>query len=373
MNYWQLVLAPPSAVLVQIVPSLPPAVNGVGDYATLLARELRSRHGTESTFVVGDPAWTPPADGAEFPARAVAARTADALGSLLAAAGEEPTTVLLHYVPYGYAPRGCPFWLVKSLRHLRYLRYPRAKNRIITIFHELSADGEPPWRSAFWLSPFQRRLGRELGRLSDGRQMTTNLVADQLRAMLPPDDNAVAALPVFSNLGETESPLPLAQRQRRMVVFGTRTWREAVYQRHADDLLAACRRLGIESVLDVGAPLASPPSGLPIPFAAHGLLRTEDAPEVFGKSLAGFFTYPTPYLGKSGIFAAYCAHGLVPVTPADNRRPNGDGLCAGTHYLAGPDGEAPAEVSRAAHAWYGQHGIRVHANAVRRAVSRVRS
>ena len=355
-------------VLLQIVPSLPPAVNGVGDYATLLARELRARHGVESRFVVGDPAWTPPADGPEFPARAVPARTADALSRLLPPA-DDPTPVLLHYVPYGYAPRGCPFWLVKSLRRLRRLRQPRLPTRFITIFHELSADNEPPWKTAFWLSPFQRRLGRELGRLSDHRQMTTNLVADQLRAMLPAGDHAVEALPVFSNLGEADPPLPAAQRRRRMVVFGTRTWREAVYTRHVDDLLAACRHLGIKSVLDVGAPLHTPPVNLPVPFAAHGLLQPADAPEVFGESLAGFFTYPVPYLGKSGIFAAYCAYGLVPVTTADNRLANADGLRAGTHYLLGGQGGEPADVSRAAHAWHMQHRLRVHADGIHRAMT----
>ena len=105
----------------------------------------------------------------------------------------------------------------------------------------------------------------------------------------------------------------------------------------------------------MGAPLASPPSDLSIPFSAHGLLRVEDAPAVFGESLAGFFTYPAPYLGKSGIFAAYCAHGLVPVTTADNRRPNADGLQAGIHYLVGTEGNPPEAVARAAHAWYRQH------------------
>ena len=357
-------------MLLQIVPSLPPAVNGVGDYATLLARELRARHGVESRFVVGDPAWNPPADGAEFPARAVPTRTADALARLLPSA-DDPTPVLLHYVPYGYAPRGCPFWLVESLRHLRYSRYPRAKNRIITIFHELSADNEPPWRTAFWLSPFQRRLGRELGRLSDHRQMTTNLVADQLRVMLPAHYNAVTALPVFSNLGEVDPPLPVAQRHRRMVVFGTRTWREAVYTRHVEDLLTACLHLGIESVLDVGAPLNAPPTDLPLPFTEHGLLQPADAPEVFGASLAGFFTYPVPYLGKSGIYAAYCAHGLVPVTTANNRRSNADGLYAGTHYLLGGQGGNPAEVARAAHAWHTQHRLQVHADEIYRAMTTV--
>ena len=350
--------------LLQVVPSLPPAVNGVGDYATILARQLWERHGVESSFVVGDPAWVPPPGGAEFPTRAVPARTAGSLGEALAAVPASGT-ILLHYVPYGYAPRGCPFWLADALRDLRRRR---PDLRLITVFHELSADGERPWKSAYWLSPIQRRLGRRIGRLSGVRRMTTTRVAEQLRGMLAPDDQGVETVPVFSNLGEPASLLPTGQRQRRMVVFGTRTWREEVYRRHLDGLLAACRHLGVESILDVGSPLTSLPTGLPLPLAVHGLLRTEDSPEVFGRSLAGFFTYPAAWLGKSGIFAAYCAHGLVPVTIPGNDEPSLEGLQPGVHYLVNGQGDAPEEVGRAAHAWYRQHCAAVHADGIHRAM-----
>lgn len=351
-------------MLLQIVPSLPPTVSGVGDYATLLARELRSRHGVASRFLVGDPGWNPPPGGPEFPARAVPARTAAAF--LQALPAETSATILLHYVPYGYAPRGCPFWLVAALRQRLQLR---PETRLITIFHELSADHEPPWRTAFWLSPIQRRLGRQLARLSAARRLTTTRVAHQLRALLPPDDNAVEALPVFSNLGELAAPPSTGQRQRRLVVFGTRTWREEVYREHRAHLRAACRQLDIASILDVGPPLASPPANLPLPFSAHGLLRVEDAPAVFGQSLAGFFTYPVPWLGKSGIFAAYCAHGLVPVTIPGNDQPNADGLRPGEHYLVAGQPQGLAEISRSAHAWYRQHRLAVHAAGIHHALT----
>jgi cobalamin biosynthesis protein CbiG len=62
--------------LIQIVPYLPPAHEGVGGYAAALARELRERLGVESRFVTGDPA--------------------------------PGSTVLLHYANYGYQTRGCP-------------------------------------------------------------------------------------------------------------------------------------------------------------------------------------------------------------------------------------------------------------------------
>lgn len=351
------------STLLQIVPSLPPTVSGVGDHATCLARDLQARYGVRSRFIVGDPAWTPPPGGPEFPVETVAARRPADLLPLLPTDHDRPTPVLLHYVPYGYAKRGCPFWLIDALRRFRG---PRRNGRLLTIFHELSADDEPPWKSAFFLAPFQRRLGRRMGRLSDVRRMTTTGVADQLRAMLLPGDNALETLPVFSNLGEASPPLPPEQRARRMVVFGTRTWRHETYQRHRNDLLAACRRLEIEQVLDVGAPLDSPPTGLPIPFAAHGLLRVEDAPEVFGNSQAGFFTYPAAWLGKSSIFAAYCGWGLAPVTTPANTLPNLEGLQAGVHYLPGGEGDTPGHAARAAHAWYGRHRLRVHADGIYR-------
>src|SRR5882724_4983623 len=123
--------------IVQIVPRLAPTVTGVGDYALLIAEELRRAHGISTRFIVGDPHWDGPANVNRFSVAKVAARSANDLVRSLA---EEPgmqTPVLLHYVGYGYQKRGCPIWLVRGLAQWRS---GAAERRLFTMFHELYAS-----------------------------------------------------------------------------------------------------------------------------------------------------------------------------------------------------------------------------------------
>ena len=364
--------------LIQLVPILPPALSGVGDYAWLLARELRDAQDVPTRFLVGDPQWNGnEAAVAPFPARAVPARTAPALGRALDAAEESggglPGAVLLHYVGYGYAHRGCPFWLVDAVTRWRQAR---AGRRLIVLFHELYATGSP-WSSVFWTSPFQKRLAARLGRAADGRRMTTRVAAGQLRTLLGGVDSggAIETLPVFSTLGEPVAPTPLSARRRQLVVFGSRSWRADVYTRCLADLTDACRALEIDRVVDVGRPLdAVPGGGLPMPVEVAGPLPAAEASDLFAGSLAGYFSYPVLSMEKSTILAAYCAHGMVPVTFPDNVHPGSDGFTAGEHYLAGtpphpPDEDTLERVAAAALAWYAGHRLAIHAAGVRRQMS----
>lgn len=344
--------------LVQIVPALPPALNGVGDYATLLAGELRAAHGVKSRFAVGDPAWRGSGGG---DAETVRARSAGELERLLP---DGAGNVLLHYVGYGYATRGCPFWLADGLE--RWKRR-EARGRLIVLFHETYATG-PVWSSAFWTSPAQQSIAKRLARLADARQMTTTVAADELRAVLREPLSGLRIVPVFSNLGEPAGLTPLAQRRRQMIIFGSRSWRAEAYTRDLPDLCDVCRRLEIERIIDIGAPCGVDPNAvkLPVPVVATGPLSAAEASARFAESFAGFFNYPVPFLAKSGIFAAYCAHRLLPVTWARNRGPNGDGLVANTHFLAAP-GAAPHDndaIAAAAHTWYAGHRLAVHAEGI---------
>ena len=283
--------------------------------------------------------------------------------------GGLPGAALLHYVGYGYAHRGCPFWLVDAVERWRRAR---AGRRLIVLFHELYATG-PPWSSVFWTSPFQQRLAARLGRAADIRRMTTQVAAGQLRALLGPAGHAAAieTTPVFSTLGEPAAPPPLAARRRQIVVFGSRSWRADVYTRCLADLTDACRWLEIERVVDVGAPLdAVPGGGLPVPLEVAGPLPAAEAGALFAGSLAGYFSYPVLSMEKSTILAAYCAHGMVPLTFPGNVQAHADGFAAGTHYLAGtagrtPDTPALARVAAAAREWYAGHRLAVHAAGVR--------
>ena len=268
--------------------------------------------------------------------------------------------VLLHYVPYGYANRGCPLWLVDAVEGWK--RAAGSSGRLLVFFHEVYASG-PPWSSAFWANPVQRWLAARLARAADARRITTSVSRRELRRTLwRTGDLPTTIAPVFSNLGEPADPPPADARERQIVVFGSRHVREAVYA-HANALAAFCARHGIGRVVDVGAPI---PGGVRLGRGVEvretGVLPAAEASALFARSLAGYFGYPAPYLGKSGTFAAYCAHRIVPVTFPGNIGAE-DGLRAGEHYLEGSgDGASFGTVADAAHAWYRAHALRVHAD-----------
>ena len=169
----------PQRQIIQIVPKLPPAIDGLGDYALNIARQLYKDFGVRTHFVVGDPAWVGAEEIEGCPVSKVKTRSASNLLALLLNVNAPPRVVLLHYVGYGYAKRGCPFWLVKGLEN-----WKRNTNnaQLVTMFHELYAFG-PPWTSSFWLSVFQRNLVERLVQLSDHCVTSNDGYAAKLHSM----------------------------------------------------------------------------------------------------------------------------------------------------------------------------------------------
>jgi hypothetical protein len=334
--------------VVHIVPSLPPPHEGVGSFAMALAEALRARHGIESRF----------AAAAELPRDPTA--LAGALADAVDRDGE--SAVLLHYANYGYQPRGCPAWLVEGLARWR----PRHHGRLVTMFHEIAATGAP-WRSSFWLSPLQRRLAAALARRSEG--LTTSLEVHRRLLLRWVPDREVAVLPVFSTVGEPSAPPPLSARALRLVVFGGPGTRARAYRELGPALALACRTLGIEEVCDVG-PGDGPGNGpaaarLPVPVRRLGALPSAEVSELLAGSLAGFIGYPAPFLPKSTIFAAYCAHRMLPVCAWPRPRRDGDEPAL-PFWSPRPGGGARRdddfqELADRAHAWYGGHTLSHHA------------
>lgn len=366
--------APTTLRLVQIVPRLAPPAEGVGSYAAALAGAL-SRLGVETCFVVGDPAW--PESEPEGGARAVRveARTAAALAAALDRAGEG-VPVLLHYAGYGYQTRGCPRWLVEGLSD--------RKPRLLTLFHEVYASG-PPWRSSFWTLPLQRRLAAELVRRSADLTTTLTLYAGLLRPWAA--GREIAIQPVFSTVGEPEPAAVrwLAARRRRMVVFGGAGVRSRAWAEARPALARACAGLGIEEIADVGPAIAGtavPEEVGGAPVRRLGVLAAAALSDLLLDSLAGFAVYPPAFLPKSTIFAAYCAHGLLPVcvpwrASAVDRREEGDGLTAGRQYWEAGSRPAgapahPQEIADAARSWYAGHSLALQAAAWRERLGRLR-
>ncbi|MDJ0739247.1 MAG: hypothetical protein QNJ91_05995 [Gammaproteobacteria bacterium] len=311
-----------------ICPDVP---GGVLDYALAVSARLGAGTGDVVRLTAdGVPAWPLPADA----------------------------DVVVHWSGYGYSRRGTPLWLLRRLAAQR----PRIR-RLAVVFHELYASG-PPWTSAFWLSPLQRRLTRRLAELADFRVASRRASADWLAANAPGAVDAV--LPVPSNVGELADADP--PRQPAVVVFGGAPLRAATYRSVGSDLFAWLSRHGL-TLHDIGPPIDDPRLQRDLEQSGarrHGYIDADAVQAVLREARYGLLAYPVAYLAKSGVFAAYAANAVAPVVlgaPGTNR----DGLRAGEHFLAGLPRDdddsacACAGVAGAAWDWYQPHRVGVHA------------
>jgi hypothetical protein len=148
------------------------------------------------------------------------------------------------------------------------------------------------------------------------------------------------------------------ERQPRMIVFGSVGWRRKVYFECKSSLETACRAMGIDEIVDIGCAMEIPQ--LAVPVSCRGILSAAEGSHEMLNSRAGFFAYPTNTLGKSGIFSAYAAHGLVPVTHNENKVENEDGLLANKHFIFSNTVQRinAEEVGRQAREWYDNHSLK---------------
>ncbi len=343
--------------LLQLVPQLPPAIDGVGDYAARLGAALGAAHGVAPAYLVTTAGWRASA-GAPGPAAGLARHDAAALLAGCAALLDgQPSTggeaLLVHWSNYGYQRRGCPWWLVRALGRLRAAR---PALRVVTMFHELYDAGAPLRSSAFWLAPWQRRLAAQTARLSDTCATNTVRHRDLLAAWSGRAPAEVALLPVFSNIGEPAEVPAFAARASELVVFGGAGSRRRVYARAPGALAAACRALGVVAVHDVGPqPQEMPTAVAGLPVARHGALPAAALGALLLRVRYGALDYPRDLLGKSGIHAAYASHGVVPVmTRPEPRGPlAADPALLDAAALAGAAARAPECAARALAAYRG--------------------
>jgi hypothetical protein len=226
---------------------------------------------------------------------------------------------------------------------------------LVTVFHELFATGQP-WQSSFWLSPFQRRLAARMCRTSDGAVTSLARYAARLRKWSP--RATVTTLPVFSTLGETAQPLPPADRRPALVVLGSPGLRRRAYLTTESELRAACAALAVEEIVDIGHGPVAPDSVGSVPVRKMGFVDSEAVAKLLATCRAGFICYPAEFLGKSTVFAAYCAHGMVPIVawPGEPRAAH-DFPCWQPAASAGPEWSAQASQ---AHEWYRSHDLATH-------------
>lgn len=337
-----------------IVQVVPPGEGGVRDYMACLAEQW-SAAGTVCRVIA-------------LSASAVRQkRLATRLAELASPPGPaEPIILVLHFSGYGYHARGLCAWLVEEVAHAQHALGGRLK--LAVVFHELFARGEPPWRSAFWLSPLQAAAARRLARLADVVWTNTEHHAAWLRDALPAG-STVHAWPVFSNVGEPRDLPEQSARAPRAILFGS-----VATRRRALDGLRRCgapllERLGVEELVEVG-PGGSvlTDTSTPIRFRqCAGNLPRAQVSALLAASRFGLIEYPSNLLGKSGVFAAYAAHGCL-VVNARAGSTAADDLVPGEHYIA-PEHAAPQQGAERLHAWYLQHAMARQADVMHRLLS----
>src|SRR5262249_9681353 len=127
-------------------------------------------------------------------------------------------------------------------------------------------------------------------------------------------------------------------------------------------------------IFDIG-PRSSPiPASLAgVPVISMGALPLLGVSEVLQRARFGLLAYPFDVLGKSGVFAAYAAHGTIPIVFPE-RRGSFDGLEAGVHFLDALNPEMHMKDQKLAliqtqlGSWYASHSLQVQAGALERFV-----
>jgi hypothetical protein len=171
-------------------------------------------------------------------------------------------------------------------------------------------------------------------------------------------------MPVFSHVGEAEQRIPVADRDPVMAVFGLAGTRQNAY-RELSTLGIMLRHLGIQEILDIGPEVEAPGALHGIPVRRMGVLAATEIARQFSRSTFGFLSYPHMPLAKSGVFAGYCAHGVIPLIARTVSR-QADGLEDGVHVLSPRAAEVAQAsgleaISIAAWRWYLGHRLRDHA------------
>jgi len=350
--------------ILQIIPTPPDSSDGIGDYALLLAAQLRQDAQLDTQFLVfrNDIEVKSAIDG--FSIAHLPEHKPQALCSLIP---ESIRAVIVHFSGYPYFNTslrgmvgiGIPFWLVNTLCAIKQSH----RIKLIVMFHELP---KLYWKQFYcfdYLNPIHCMVARPLAQTAD----TVLTTSTKYQSILSNWVNApVHRLPIFSNMGEPAIVPPLIKRKRRLVIFGGSA-RQRVYQNSLKDLVKSCQTLGIEEIYDIGPPLQLQANyhleG--IPLIELGFQSQESISQVLLTSMVGCLDY-TPFpgdLSKSGVFAAYCAHGMLPLSTRYNPSES-DGLHLQQQYLTLDQDMTqvqPTElqaVASAAHQWYQDHSLR---------------
>jgi hypothetical protein len=272
--------------------------------------------------------------------------------------------VVIHVSGYGYQKRGVPFWLSRGL-NTWHGTHPNCS--VLGVFHELFATGRI-WNSSFWLSNSQKRVTQRIWHLCDAALTTTDRYFEQLVAWRPKMAHMLRTMPVPSAIGKSDVVLsPPESRPPNMVVFGQPGTEDHVYFKPWGGVTKSITEtLGIKEIVDIGSRKAAPPRSVGLAsITPMGILPPERVRAALVSCRFGLLNYDIARLQKSSVFAAYAAHGVIPICIGSQANPP-RGLAEGEHFLTWPPQKIAdlGVIQRRLAQWYEDHSIVKHAEAL---------
>lgn len=305
-------------IVVHIAPTLPPAVNGLGDFCKILADNLHNGGYVKNLFLIKhSPETNLQPDTYIFNRSNIAELLCD----------QRPDTILLHYVGYAYHKYALPFYLLSALRYCKTI----TGCRLVVFFHELYSSSHSPFKLPFYTSTLQQFIVKKLIMLSDKVFTNCAVYCGKLNAIArrmanPPD---IECTGIFSNIPEALVSSQSAREQHSLVVFGSNARRNSVYNHQNFQKLI--RHLEVTKIYDIGVGMI--PLDMPVHIFRLGPLSPEELARFLNLSTYGLLCYKPELVGKSGIYSAFAAFGVLPINLIDGLAQEDDQLIEGVNYF----------------------------------------
>lgn len=318
------------------MPSLPPSIDGLGDFCRQLwlncpggAQAAAGAHRSISWhFLV---AAGPSESQRLWPEVTISQFERSRLGLLSALGSAKATTILVQYVGYGYDRDGKPFWLPEALKDWLSLHHGV---RLITMFHETWASGMP-WQRSFWQCGQQRHCAGQLLALSQEAITSNRATLQDLQSLGTTKE--IKVIPLGASFVITETGI---LNWRQALIYGKQGSRLRSIKLHANVIKNAAKLRLLDSILLAGESADHMPDpgkklldswNLPLKIRTCFNFPSSHLPaDLLNCGLSFMHTQSTCLL-KSTAFQLAAQTGQVPVVRQE--LDPGEPLQSGSHYL----------------------------------------
>ena len=303
--------------VVHIAPALPPAINGLGDFCKILADSLEEKGVADNVFMIMNRNGSLQSSKENTFSPYTFSRILDQ---------QIADVVMLHYVGYAYDKRGIPYYIVRALQKYKSM----TRCRVLVFFHELYASSNSIFELPFYTHWFQKLIVKQLIKIADTAFTNCTPYNEMLNHLSVKNRSSAVCTGIFSNVPDHLYDHTIEKDENALVVFGSLHKRVAVYRNAL--FPALLEALAIKTIYDIG-PGESDFHDRKVKFMMKGTLSHFELAGYLNMSKFGALSYKPHLIGKSGIFSAYAAFGVIAFNLEKPGGPLHEGLVHGRNYF----------------------------------------